>query len=346
MSPIDPRELTPDLTPQGNFEEGFRCVKCNYDLTGLPRATVCPECGTPNSRPLYDKKRGTGVSRAPIAYVSQLTTTLWLAAMGFLGYIFFSVVLVISENVVTLGLEFLAICAWVAALWFATKPKPDRFESKELDAYDNPKWRYASVGTQACHIVAAIFYLLLSVPQLSAVQGLLVVFFYIFDTIGVLGFIPVCVQFAALAAWMGDEGAERRMQTTAWLLAVGGMGILLTPVIATVFPIFGLLLFVFVICMLIGVVMLCLNLITLAKAANWAVQNARHKSVVSGRRAVIERERSEAAGAKLQERLDALDNRAPTTRAGRRAIPKDVPVPKSHNIERRDDTNPYDIDTD
>ncbi len=306
MSPIDPRELGQDLTPQGNFEEGFRCVKCSYDLSGLPRATVCPECGTPNARPLHDKKRGTGVSRAPIAYVSHLSTTLWLAALGFFGYIFFSIVVRIATNAVTLGLEFLAICGWVGALWLVTKPKPDRFESKQLDAFDNPKWRYASIGTQSCLIVAAAIYMLTYVPQLSAVEGLLYVGYYIFDTIGILGFVAVCVQFSTLAGWMGDEDAERRFQTVAWLLAVGGLGLLITPVLSAILPIFGLLLFVFAICMLIGVVMLCLNLITLAKAANWAVQHARHKSVVSGRRAVIDQERSLDAQAKLQQRLDAL----------------------------------------
>lgn len=344
MSPIDPRELGQDLTPQGTFEEGFRCVKCNYDLTGLPRATVCPECGTPNARPLQDKKRGTGVSRAPIAYVSHLSTSLWLAALGFLGYIFFSIVVRVSVNAVTLGLEFLAICGWVGALWLATKPKPDRFESKQLDAFDNPKWRRASMGTQACLIVGAIIFMLTYVPQLSAVEGLLYVGYYIFDTIGILGFVVVCVQFSTLAAWMGDEDAERRLQTVAWLLAVGGLGILLTPVIAAVMPIFRILILAFAICMLVGVVMLCLSLVSLAKEANWAVQNARLKSEVSGRRAVIDHERAAAAEAKLEARLDALDNPSASTQAGRRAIPKDAPVPKSHNVERHDGTTPYDID--
>ncbi|UYV11242.1 MAG: hypothetical protein NCW75_07990 [Phycisphaera sp.] len=346
MSPIDPRELGQSPTPQGSFEDGSRCVKCNYDLTGLPQATVCPECGTSNARITYEKKRGTGVSRAPIAYVNHLSKTLWLAALGFFGYIFFTVVLAIAENYVTLGLEFLAICGWVGALWLVTKPKPDRFEAKQLDTFDDPRWRWASVGTQACHIVAAIIYALLLVPKLSVVEGLLIAGVYIFDTIAVLGFIPVCVQLASLAGWMGDEDAERRLQTVAWLLAVGGLGLLLTPVMAMVLPIFGVLIIVFVICMLIGVVMLCLSLISLAKEANWAVQNTKHKSVVSGRRAVIERDRATAAEEKLEERLDALDNPNPSTRAGRRGIPKDIPVPRSHNIERHDGTDPYDIDED
>lgn len=346
MSPIDPRELGHGLTPQGSFEDGYRCVKCNYDLTGLPQATVCPECGTSNSRITYEKKRGTGVSRAPIAYVSHLSTTLWLAAPGFFAYIFFSIVVRIAVNAVTLGLEFLAICCWVGVLWLVTKPKPDRFESKQLDAFDNPKWRWASVGTQACLILGAIIYILIYVPQLSAVEGLLYAGYYIFDSIGVLGFVAVCVQFSTLAGWMGDEDAERRLQTVAWLLAVGGMGLLLTPVIAMVMPIFRILILVFAICMLIGVVMLCLSLISLAKEANWAVQNAKHKSVVSGRRAIIERDRATAAEAKLENRLGALDTPNASARAGRKAIPKDIPVPKSHNIQRHEGTDPYDIDDD
>ena len=342
MSPIDPRELDLDRTPRGTFEQGYLCIKCSYDLTGLPRTTVCPECGTPNAQPSHNKKRGTGVSRAPLAYVSRLSTTLWLAALGFFGYIFFSVVLAVAENAVTLGLEFLSICGWVAALWIVTKPKPDRFESKQLDVFDNPKWRWASVSTQACHIVAAVLYMLLYVPQLSAIEGALVVSFYIFDTIAWLGFVPVCVQFSSLASWMGDDDAERRLQTVAWLLAVGGLGLLVTPLLIAIFPIFGLLFFAFALCLLVGVVMLCVSLITLAKAANWAVQNSRHKSVVSGRRAVIDRERVAAAESELDERLAAIDA-DDRNRAGRRGVPKGVPVPKSHTIDRGDGTQPYEV---
>ena len=313
MSPIDPRELRQSDTPTGVFEDGFRCVKCNYDLTGLPRATVCPECGTTNARPVVDRKRGTGASRAPVAYLRQLGMWLSLCAAAFFGYLFFTIVAAVYEHPITLGLEFLAIMAWVGALWMATKPKPDRFESRTLDTFDDPRWRYASVGSQACHLVTAAFYALSLLPALA---------------------------FAALASWMGDDSAEKRCQTAAWLLAVGGVGFLVMPVLMHILL---LLMVVFVVFVLVGVVLLCVTLIMMAKAANWAVHNAKHKSVVSGRRAVIDRQQAAAAEARLEDRLQQIDGPHPQSRPGRSAPPKGVPVPKSHTIRGSDGANPYDI---
>ncbi|MFI4915533.1 MAG: hypothetical protein ACIAS6_03365 [Phycisphaerales bacterium JB060] len=343
MSPIDPRELGHGLTPKGTFEAGYRCVKCDYDLTGLPHGTICPECGTANARVSYDKKRGTGVSRAPIAYVNSLGTWLWVAACSFLGYAFFSMLAGIFKHPVILGLEFVAIAGWVGALWLVTQPKPDRYESRTIDAFDDHRWRWATVGSQACHLFTSILYALTLVPKLSAAASVINVGIYFFDTIAFLGFVPVCVQLAALSHWMGDDDAEKRCQNAAWLLAVGGVGLLVTPAVITVFKIFGLLYVVFVIFALIGVVLLAMSLFALARAANWAVQNTRHKTVVSGRRAVLERQRAIAAEAKLQERLDVMNDKGQPARAGRTAIPKDIPMPKSHTIDRPEDADPYEV---
>jgi len=343
MSPIDPRELSQTQTPSGQFDNGFRCIKCNYDLTGLPRATVCPECGTTNARPVLDRKRGTGASRAPVAYLRRLSRWLGACAAAFFVYLIFATIAGFYEHPVTLGLEFLAIGGWVASLWMVTKPKPDRFESTTVDAFDDPRWRWASVGTQACHLVVASAYILAIIPAFSSVKGLLDILMRVFDTIAFLGFVPVCVQFAALANWMGDDSAEKRCQTTAWLLAVGGVGLLVMPIMATILPVFTLLYVLLIFGILVGVIMLCVTLIGLAKAANWAVHNAKHKSVVSGRRAVVDQQRALKADAKLQERLNQIDKPQGQPRAGRSAPPKDAPVPKSHNITGSNGANPYEI---
>jgi hypothetical protein len=346
MSPIDPRELTPVLSPQGTFEAGFLCVKCNYDLTGLPRATVCPECGTPNARPLYDKKRGTGVSRAPIAYVNRLGTWLWAASFALIATWLTGALAGGLPHPVTFGIRFVAGLAWIGAIWMATHPKPDRFEPGSKDAFDDKRFRIATIVGQSLWLLAIALDTLAWFPAMASAEPALRIAANLVATAAAAGFIPLGIMLASLANWMGDTEAESRCQTASWLIAFYGLGLLLAPVIIAVVPIFFVLYLVFWLAYLVGVIMLAMSLFALARAANWAVQNARHKSVVSGRRAVIERERSDEAGVKLQERLDALDNRDPTTRAGRRAIPKDVPVPKSHIIERRDDTNPYDIDDD
>lgn len=348
MSPIDPRELGQDLTPQGTFEEGFRCVKCNYDLTGLPRATVCPECGTPNARPLQNKKRGTGVSRAPIAYVNRLGTWLWAAAFALIATWFTGALAGIVPHPVTLGIRFAAGLAWIGALWMATQPKPDRFEPGAKDAFDNHRLRIAAVASQGLWLLAVAldFVVALSLPSLANAEGALTITANFIATAAAAGFIPLGIMLASLANWMGDADAEARCQTASWLIAFYGVGLLLAPVIIAVAPIFFILVLVFWLAYLVGIVLLATSLFALAREANWAVQNARLKSEVSGRRAVIDHERAAAAEAKLEAGLDALDNPNASTQAGRRAIPKDAPVPKSHNVERHDGTTPYDIDDD
>ena len=97
---------------------------------------------------------------------------------------------------------------------------------------------------------------------------------------------------------------------------------------------------------LVGVVLLCISLVNMAKAANWAVHNARHKSVVSGRRAVMDQQQAVAAEAKLNDRLQSIDAKHPQGHAGRSSPPKGVPVSKSHTIEGSDGANPYDITDD
>lgn len=339
MSPIDPRELGHGLTPTGTFEDGYQCVKCRYDLTGLPRATVCPECGTPNARIGYDKKRGTGVSRAPIAYLKSLGTWLWAAALALIGTWFAGALAGIIPHPVTFGLRLVVVCGWVAAVWMATRPKPDRFEPGASDAFDDQRLRLAAVAGQGLWVVVIGLQAGAWFAGTPAVAGGLEIAASITRMLAAAGFVPLGIMLASLAHWMGDDDAERRCQAASWLIAFYGVGVLLASfvvVIALFYPVFWL-------AYLAGVIMLAMSLFALAREANWAVQNARHKSVVSGRRAVRERERAVAAESQLQDRLDVLSEKNQSMRAGRTAIPKDVPVPKSHTIDRPEDTDPYEV---
>lgn len=354
MSPIDPRELGHGLSATGTFEDGYRCVKCNYDLTGLPQGTVCPECGTTNARVSYDKKRGTGVSRAPVAYVSRLTTWLWVTAFtliamwvsgamaGIITAVASSTTLIVVANVVRL----LVAAGWVAALWMATRPKPDRYEPGTKDAFDDHCFRYGMIAGQSLWLLAILLDAAAAIPAMAPAATVLHIASNIVATGAAIGFILLGLMLASLANWMGDDEAEARCLTASWLIALYGVVLLLAPVIVAIIPIYFVLYGVAWIAYLIGVVMLAVSLFNLARAGNWAVQNAKHKSVVSGRRAVIERQRAVAAEERLQDRMDAMDNPAIAHRAGRKAPPKGVPVPKSHIIDRPEDTNPYEVKDD
>lgn len=339
MSPIDPRELGAGLTPQAAYLEGLRCVKCQYDLSGLPRGSVCPECGTPNARPSYDRKRGTGVSRAPIPYIDRLAIWLWAAAMALIGSWCFGLLSGLVAHPFTWALHFIVASGWLVSLWMATKPKPDRYEPGQHDAFDDPRWRMATLVSQSFWLVAiGLATLSWFLPQHAGLERVLALLITLFAMLAAFGFVPLGVQLASLANWMGDADAESRCRTASWLIAAYGVGI----VLAKVTPLVALFLAIFWICYFVGVVLLAINLITLARAATWAAQNSRHKTVVTGRREAIERQRERMAEEKLEERLEALDNPG-GPRAGRQIIPKDVPVPKSHTIDRPEDTSPYEV---
>lgn len=56
----DVPELTPGLPLAES--EGVTCIKCGYDLSGLPRGGVCPECGVPIHQSL---------DRGPLAFLER-----------------------------------------------------------------------------------------------------------------------------------------------------------------------------------------------------------------------------------------------------------------------------------
>ncbi|MGD1917363.1 MAG: hypothetical protein ACFCBV_14410 [Phycisphaerales bacterium] len=343
MSPIDPRELRQSDTPTGVFEQGFRCVKCNYDLTGLPRATVCPECGTTNARPVHDRKRGTGVSRAPVAFISRLGTWLWASAAALLLTWFTSMAAGVFPHPITFGLQLFAGVGWMGALWMATIPKPDRFEPGVEDVFDNPRVRVITVASQGLWLVSIGLLCAAWFPMFSSMERALSISANIVSVFAAIGFIPLGLMLASLAGWMGDHDAENRCRTASWLIAFYGCGILLGPVIDAFIPIFNILYIVFWLAYLIGVILLAVSLFNLARAAGWAVENAKHKSVVSGRRAFINQQQAEEAAAQIDDRLRQVDGPHAPSEAGRSGPPKGVPVPKSHTIKGSAGANPYDI---
>ncbi|MEO1008051.1 MAG: hypothetical protein AAFX79_05760 [Planctomycetota bacterium] len=340
MSPIDPRELADRPAPR---RQSRYCIKCNYDLAGLPDTTKCPECGTSNAFSPGDTRRGTGISRAPGAYVRQLGMSLWLAAIAMLLLMGTGTLGVLFLNPVTLGLQFLAAAFWLVAVWMATRPKPDRFQPGQRDAFDDERMRWTTLGTQATRLLAIG---VAGIGLIPAVQGVAAVEWIegLLSMVAALGFIALSFQLAALGDWMGDDDTGRRCRNAAWCIAVGGGGIVLTPLMVLVLPILGLLIFVFFLLQIIGNILLAISLVSLARGANWAVENAKQRSVVAGRRAARDRQLADEAQQRLDRSVQAMNAAEGRMHAGRPpTLPEGTPVPRSHVVDRPDDARPYDV---
>jgi len=340
MSPVDPREFE-TASAASPASEGGSCIRCGYDLSGLPDVTVCPECGASNAKPVRSERRESGVMRAPGRYVRALAWRLWLAAFSMLAMFLASVVAAFTPEAVGLGIELLIGLLWTGAVFLATSPKPDRFTPAQRDTFDDQRLRWLSVGSQALRPLEALLGMAALLPALAgvvAVEWARGAFMFL----AALGYFPLCVQLASLAHWMGDEEAEGKCRAAAWCIAVGNGGRVLLPLLAAIVPFFGLLLVPLWIASVVGVVLLFVSLFALAKGASWAVQNAQHRSVVAGKRAQIERERADRRERERQERIDRAPVPDSTTPAAAPAKPPPgTPVPKTHSIDRGEDTDPY-----
>ncbi|GIW73701.1 MAG: hypothetical protein KatS3mg103_0223 [Phycisphaerales bacterium] len=349
MSPIDPRELEPREARPAERPKATRCLRCGYELVGLPVGVPCPECGTPNGTAGADARgRQSGVDAAPLAYVQRLRLWLWGMAVSLVGMWlagvaqkFIATTAVSFEPVVAVSLvRTLVGGAWVVALWMATKPKPDRGHGRELDDFDDPRWRMATMATQCLWPVAFLLESLAWMPAFYGYEDVLMLGSTLATFLAAMGFVPLGVMLVSLADWMGDTDEQGRLRAATWLIAFHGVGVLLSQFVRVLM----LLLLVYWVAYLVGVVLLALGLISLARSANWAVQNHQHKLIVSGRRAMIEQERARQALERVEAHVQHAQTKAePDARTRLSPQAGNPPAPRTHGIDQPQDARPYDL---
>ncbi|MDX2017558.1 MAG: hypothetical protein SFY95_07965, partial [Planctomycetota bacterium] len=207
---------------------GF-CIRCGYDLLGLPSERVCPECGTPialsraggmlvNSAPEYLKRLSDGLTIIIVTALAGLMLILIGLALGFLigddGRSFLAM---------TFVLELLGVVAAGAAFlggWWFSAPDPARV-ANEQTLVARQVFRGALIASAALTLLSA----LLSAIELgsgpsTAVTGAGIV-------VAVLSLGALALQFFAamryvrsLGARMPDPAVIARARRYTWLLPV------------------------------------------------------------------------------------------------------------------------------
>lgn len=126
--------MTPTMARGGSGSAaGATCIKCGYDLTGLPQTGACPECGTRvadslrglllrYSSPEYVAKLHRGVFMVVAAIIVQLLTSIGMFFVGMLGGMGVAAPagVAILLQLVSSGASLVILVGW----WLFSEPDP------------------------------------------------------------------------------------------------------------------------------------------------------------------------------------------------------------------------------
>lgn len=279
--PVEERWLL-DRVKGGKITRDTPCAKCGYNLIGLKRTGLCPECGTP--------MRGVGVAgRVGGGNTLMLLppSLLWALSLAAFAMLLGCVLMALSWLLMpaaSRGILRFSIASAVfagaaagGASWFAGVLMLCLYKPAELE--DQPRLNVArlllnasAIGTQALWLVAAaLVFALVRLPaaapfahEASIVCGLL----------AILGLAPTLLVLRRTLQSVNDDKLHERLLLLAWALppALALPVMLLTGSLPRVLAVFTLLL------SLVSVGLVVWLMATLAQTAwmfRWAVRNQR-----------------------------------------------------------------------
>jgi len=228
------------------------CIRCSYNLRGLPVAGRCPECGTP----VADSLRGTLLQYAAPEYLATIHAGLRLVLFSILASVAFMVIGIIAGiwmpglsgfELLLQGVNFIIVVVAIVGYWRFTTPDPLFAGQEKPDAAR--KVARAAVAVQAA--MAAVSFIVafsgggaVAAPGPGAPPGALLLFM-IGMIAGLVSLVGFAVQFFSImryTRWLGrrvpDDFLIRRSGTYLWLLPViaivGLVAMGLGPLIALV----------------------------------------------------------------------------------------------------------------
>lgn len=351
--PIDESQLGNHPLKGGSvILDDEKCPKCDYNLKGLKRGGVCPECG----RGISARKRGKRplMIDAPRRYLRSLIAVLLL--MGWAGIGAFAVAIVpaitfslpilratvLAEkiSVIALAAGGVASLGWASGALLLCRRRPGFTESNPEDrrlvpfiAFTQPLWPVA--------------FILAGIAMISDAQALFVVAYFCALVAG-LGLVPTSLHISEYADWADDLNLAIKARTAGWVL---GAGVIIDALhrlaVATDFFLSFLILiaWVFALIALAGAwYLLSWRCIQLAGDARWAIINAKDADARAARIAEKANREKQDQDRKAEAQRRALEPTAADTAdlPVRLETPSEPPAPQTADEpEDDDDPAPY-----
>ncbi len=318
--PIDPRSLSSFRNAQ--IEGDVACVRCGYNLVGLPRGGNCPECGAPvassfgRGRFLFKN-----LTDAPMSYLKILRLGFFLLATCVVA-LFASIVLAgwlkgLGASVFVAGIGVI----WWAGVYLVTASEhpPGDLQGR----YDRLKWlRRANRILQTAWTVAwlcAATQMLLIARQNAAIGNGLVVpggpmpfaagiraagmASWILQLVGLVSLVPLCIHFAEIGTAAGNDSLVTRLGLAAWGIVLCGTYVVIWYVFQGIWLLgFGLAM----LGMVVSLGMFVFSLIELAVMCGWAVANS-YAAIARDQRLLERAQAQEAAAHARLAELPPLD---------------------------------------
>jgi hypothetical protein len=216
MSPVRIDELK-SYQQRGTVDQDQACVGCGYNLKGLSKKGVCPECGRAVAGTVSTRARG-DIADAPLGYLWNLRTGAGLMLLGAIGIPLTLLSPLFAASFKVLGAVAVALsAAWALGVWLVTVPRPSMPRSTLRPTVEWRTVRWGARVTQAMWPLAAAAYFAavtvqISAPWLARLAPLL----FLPLPIGLVGLALVAHYAARLADWAGDDALEQRLRTAVW----------------------------------------------------------------------------------------------------------------------------------
>ncbi len=219
------------------------CVRCDYDLRGLPIEGRCPECGVPVEVSQRERRR---LADAAVPYVNTLYAGAWLVViaivLGVLAvaeYFFGAAILTwilptaspVAWDAVFVGIAISAILTGALGWWWLAAPNPDGAENRPMK-HDRRMVRITAAPTG---VMLTLLLIAAASPPgaigwmppivVAFLPWMVVVGCVLALILGLLLFFSSMSYAARLGLRTGDTGlfnsARRLMRFGPWLCTVG-----------------------------------------------------------------------------------------------------------------------------